>query len=171
MINPSSSFTIQCILNMLSKFLYVVQQILFYEFLIMFCCYADVDFQVLEDKDLDARRLKKTDFNSIINQLRVTPHAKLRLFVSLCRLVVLPLGRPILEGDVQLLETEFSNGYREGNRDLYVSIAKNDGFFLDVTGETISSWNQHWQRVNHRFEEELDKNKDLLKFKGKMFYV
>ena len=85
-INPTSSVKIQCILNMLSKFLYVVQQILFYEFLIMFCCYVDVDFQVLEDKDLDARRLKRTNFNSIINQLRVTPHAKLRLFNPLCLL-------------------------------------------------------------------------------------
>jgi len=101
----------------------------------------------------------------------MTPHAKSRFFVPLCRLVVLPLVRPILEGDVQLLENEFSNGYREGDRVLYVSIAKNDGSCLDVTDETISSWNQHWQRANQRFEEELDKDKDLLKFKGKMFYV
>ena len=125
----------------------------------------------MEDKDLDARRLKRTDFNSIINQLCVTSHAKSQLFVSLCRLVVLLLVRPILEGDVQLLETEFSNGYQKGDRVLYVSIAKNDGSCLDVTVEIVSSWNQHRQRVNHRFEEELDKDKNLLKFKGKMFYV
>ena len=74
----------------------------------------DVNFQVLEDKDLDARRLKRTNFNSIINQLRVTPHAKSRFCVLLCRLVVLPLVGPILENDIQLLETKFSNGYREG---------------------------------------------------------
>ena len=86
-------------------------------------------------------------------------------------LVILPLVRPILEGDIQLLEIELSNGYREGDRVLYVSIAKNDDFSLVVTDETVSSWNQHWQRVNHRFEEELDKDKNLLKFKGKMFYV
>ena len=53
------------------------------------------------------------------------------------------LVRPILEGDVQLLENKFSNGYREGDRVLYVSIAKNDSSRLDVTDETISSWNQH----------------------------
>jgi hypothetical protein len=69
------------------------------------------------------------------------------------------------------LKTEFSNGYRERDRVLYVLIAKNDGSCLDVIDETVSSWNQHWQRVNHRFEEELDKDKYLLKFKGKMFYV
>jgi hypothetical protein len=68
----------------------------------------------LEDKELDARRLKRTDFNSIINQLRMTPHAKSRFFVPLCRLVVLPLVRPILEGDVQLLENEFSNDIEFG---------------------------------------------------------
>ena len=105
----------------------------------MFCCYVDVDLQVLEDKDLDPRRLKRTNFNSIINQLRVTSHAKSRLFVPLYRFVFLPLVRPILEGDVQLLEAEFSNTYREGHRVLYVSIAKNDGFCLDVTDETVSS--------------------------------
>ncbi len=59
------------------------------------------------------------------------------------------LVRPILEGDVQLFENEFSNGYREADRVFYVSIAKNDGSCLDVTNETISSWNQHWQRANH----------------------
>ena len=130
-----------------------------------------VNVQGLEDKDYDARRLKRTDFNSIINQLRAIPYEKSRFCVSLCRLVVLPLVRRILEGDVQLLETEFSNGYREGDRVLYVSIAKNDGSSLDVTDETVSSWDQHWQRANDLFEKELDKDKDLHKFKGKMFYV
>ena len=102
----------------------------------------DVNFQGLEDKNLDARRLKKK-INSIINQLRVIPHAKSRFCVPLCRLVVLPLVRPILEGDVQLLETEFSNGYREGDCVLYVSVTINDGYFLDITDETVSSWDQH----------------------------
>ena len=54
---------------------------------------------------------------------------------------------------------------------LYVSIAKNDGSCLDVINETVSSWTQHWQRANHRFEEELDKDKDLLRFKSKIFYI
>jgi hypothetical protein len=69
------------------------------------------------------------------------------------------------------LENDFFNGYREGARVLYVLIAKNNGSCLDLTDETINFWNQHWQSTNHRFEELLDKNKDLLKFKGKMFYV
>ena len=101
----------------------------------------------------------------------MTPHAKSRFCVPLCRLVVLPLVRPILEGDVQLLETEFFNGYREGDRVLYVSFTKNDGSSLDVTDETVSTWDQHWQRANQCFEKELDKDKDLHKFKGKMLYV
>ena len=57
--------------------------------------------------------------------------------------MVLSLVRPILEGDVQLLETEFSNGYREGDCVLYVSVTINDGYFLDITDETVSSWDQH----------------------------
>ena len=85
--------------------------------------------------------------------------------------MVLSLVRPIIKGDVQLLETEFSNGYREGDRVLYVLIAKNDGYSLDVTDKIVSSWDQHWQCANHRFEKELDEDKYLYKFKGKMFYV
>ena len=115
--------------------------------------------------------MKRLDFNCIVNQLRMIPHIESRFFVPLCRLVVLLLVRPILEGDVQLLKNEFSSGYRECDRVLYVSIAKNNGFYLNVTDETINSWNQHSQRANHRFEKELDKDKDLLKFKGKMVYV
>ena len=36
---------------------------------------------------------------------------KSQFFVSLRRFVVLLLVKPILEGDVQFLEIEFSNGY------------------------------------------------------------
>ena len=87
----------------------------------------------MEEKDYDARRLKKTDFNSIINQLRAIPYEKSQFCVPLCRLVVLPLVRPILEGVVQLLETGFSNGYREGERVLYMLITKTNGSSLDIT--------------------------------------
>ena len=62
--------------------------------------------------------------------------------------MVLLLVRPIFEGDVQLLEIEFSDGYRKGERVLYVSVTKNDGSSLYVTDETVSSWDQHWQRAN-----------------------
>ena len=48
---------------------------------------------------------------------------------------------------------------------MYVSIAKNNDSSLGVTDETVSSWDQHWQRANHCYEKELDKNKDLHKFK------
>ena len=78
--------------------------------------------------------------------------------------MVLPLVRPILEDGVQSLETEFSNVYREGDRVLYVKIAKNDVSCLAIIHETTSSKNQHWQRTNYCFEEELDNDKDLLKF-------
>ena len=54
---------------------------------------------------------------------------------------------------------------------LYVSVTKNDGSSLDVIDETVSSWDQHWQRANQCLQKELDKDKDLHKFKGKMFYV
>lgn len=53
--------------------------------------------------------------------LRTKPYSKLRISIPLCHLFLLPLLRPILEVDVQLLENEFINGYREGDKVLYVS--------------------------------------------------
>ena len=44
---------------------------------------------------------------------------------------------------------------------MYVSISKNDDYYFDVTDETIHSQRQYWQRANHCFEEEMDKDKNV----------
>jgi hypothetical protein len=54
---------------------------------------------------------------------------------SLCPLIPLPIVRPILEIDVQLLENEFVNGYKEGDRVLYVSPYDKDGNTMDIRDE------------------------------------
>jgi hypothetical protein len=94
--------------------------------------------------------LEKTDFNSVINGLRIRPLSKSCLSISLCRLEPLPLVRPILEFDVQLLENEFLNGYREGDRVLYVSIFNDRGDNLCVTEDKVNSWDPIWQQGIHR---------------------
>ena len=84
------------------------------------------------------RKLEKTNFNSVINGLRIRRLSKFCLFVPICRLESLPLVRPILEFDVQLLENEFLNVYREGDRVLYVSIVNDRGESLCVTEDKLN---------------------------------
>ena len=72
-------------------------------------------------------KLEKTNFNYVINGLRIRPHSKSHLSIPICRLEPLPLVRPILKSDVQLLENEYLNGYREGDRVLYVFIINDRG--------------------------------------------
>jgi len=122
-------------------------------------------------EEASKRKLEKTDFNSVINSLRIRPLSKSRLSIPICRLEPLPLVRPILEFDVQLLENEFLNGYREGDRVLYVSIVNDRGESLCVTEDKLSSWGPIWQQANDVFEESLSQDEDLKGFKGKMFWV
>lgn len=46
---------------------------------------------------------------------------------SLCCMISLHAVRPILEVDVQLLENEFKDGYRNGDMVFYVSLVDKDG--------------------------------------------
>jgi hypothetical protein len=74
-----------------------------------------------------------------------------------------------LEIDVQLLENKFVNGYREGDRLLYVSPYDKDGNTIDIRDK--DTWEQHWQSSNKSFEEILKNDKDYERFCGKMFFV
>ena len=79
--------------------------------------------------------------------------------------------RPILEFDVQLLDNEFLNEYREGDRVLYVSIVNDREKSLYVTEDKLSSWDPIWQQVNDVFEESLSRDEDLKVFKDKIFWI
>ena len=91
-------------------------------------------------EETSKRKLEKIDINSLINDLQIQPLSKLCLSIPICRLEPLPLVRPILEFDVQLLENEFLNGYRKGDRVLYVFIVNDRGDSLCVTKDKLSSW-------------------------------
>jgi hypothetical protein len=77
--------------------------------------------------------------------------------------------RPILTIDVQLLENEFVNGYREGDRVLYVSSYDKDENTMDIRDE--DTWGEHWQFFNKSFAEILKNDKDYERFCDKMFFV
>ena len=58
----------------------------------------------------------------------------------------------ILKFDVQLLENEFLNRYREGDSVLYVFIVNDRKERLCVTEDKLSSWIPIWQQVNDVFD-------------------
>lgn len=72
------------------------------------------------------------------------PSCKICLSVPLCHLPPLPLVRPILEVDVQLLKNKFINGYCKGNRLLYIYIMDDRGRIEKAFDATLNGWNEHW---------------------------
>lgn len=62
------------------------------------------------------------------------PYRKSKLSIVICHLIPLTLVRLILELDVQLLEIEFVNSYKDGNRVLYVSPFDKVGRSMDLIG-------------------------------------
>ena len=79
--------------------------------------------------------------------------------------------RPILEFDVQLLENEYFNDYREGDRVLYVSVVNDRGESLCVTKDKLRFSDPMWQQVNNVFEQSFFRDEDLKVFKDKLFWV
>jgi len=73
----------------------------------------------LED---DIRRSQKLDTVSILHDLRLTSTDSSRMRILLCRLVPMPMVRPTLACDLNLLENQFSGGYEEGAHVFYVSV-------------------------------------------------
>ena len=59
--------------------------------------------------------IENTNFNHLMENLRMEPMTKSHLKVPLCHLVLLPLVRSILKMDIQLLENKLVNGYHEGH--------------------------------------------------------
>ena len=92
-----------------------------------------------------------------------------RLSIPLCRFISLPVAKLILRIVVQLLANEFVNGYREGDRVLYVSSYDKDGNTMDI--RDADTWGEHQQSSNKSFEENLKNDKDYEMFCGEMFFV
>ena len=63
--------------------------------------------------------------------------SKSKVLISLCQLILLPIVRPILAINVQLLENKFMNGYREGDRVPYISPYDIDGNTMAIRDKDI----------------------------------
>lgn len=66
------------------------------------------------------------------------------LCVPLCRLLPLPLVRPISEVDVELLKNKSVNKYYEDDRVLYVFIIYDKDKAKEVTQSKYESWDEQW---------------------------
>jgi hypothetical protein len=123
------------------------------------------------ESEMEHRRSLKVDHNGLIESLRLSPRKKSRLQVPLCRMIVMDEVRAVGEVDVQRLESEFVNGYRDGDRVLYISVYNSHEESCELTDDTIGTWSPHWQQVNAEFELELEADADLAPLRRKMFYV
>ena len=71
----------------------------------------------------------------------------------MCHYVVfllLPLARPTFEPEVQLLENEFANGYRDGDKVLYVLNMDDKGRVHKVMHKIYDDWDKQWQLIDDR---------------------
>ena len=68
------------------------------------------------------QKSQNTYFNYVIGTLRIKPQEKSRIFIFICHLVLLVVARLVFEVDMKFLDSKFINGYREGDRVLYISI-------------------------------------------------
>jgi hypothetical protein len=107
----------------------------------------------------------------VISNLRIKPSGKFRIFIPICRLVSLAVVRHVLEVDVQFLENEFINGYREGDKVLYVSVYDKKGNQFELNAEIEATWNVHWHSANASFEEKLLADDNYVGLRNNMFFV
>ena len=114
---------------------------------------------------------QKQDLISVIDQLCMKLEEKSSLKIPLCRLRALLLVCSINEVDVQRIENEFVNGYRDGDRILYITLYNNHKDSFEVSDDIMTSWDDHWKAASNRFDARLSADSDLAHMVGKMFYV
>ena len=94
------------------------------------------------------RMSHKEDTNFVIHEVRMKPLSKSHFNIPICCMRALSLVRPINEIEVQRLEKKFVNGYREGDRAIYVSMYNDVGHDLDVSDDIVASWSSIWMEAN-----------------------
>jgi hypothetical protein len=100
----------------------------------------------IDDAEAEIRNAQKLDSNALIQSLLFLPNTtKCQLLIPLCRMVALPLVRPVLQSDIRRLEQDFWSGYRGGDRCFYVSTTNDQGTSMDVTDDVTATWNEHWK--------------------------
>jgi hypothetical protein len=94
-----------------------------------------------------------------------------RMKIPLCRLIPLPLVRPVLQSDMKHLENDFIFGYNDGDRVMYVSLTNDRGQKQAISDDIKNGWDEHWIAVNTEFEESLEEREELSSLSGFMFFI
>ena len=93
----------------------------------------DGDNKTYQERVWEFTDKRKVNSTSIISSIRVRPKSRLR--IPLCRMVLMPIVRHALNGDISKLEAEFFNGYRDGDRVFVISSTDSKGNFQFVDDE------------------------------------
>jgi hypothetical protein len=102
--------------------------------------------------------------------MRILPKEVSRFDIPHCRMVYMPLIRPILANDIKRLEAEFTHHYKPSSVVSYVSICNKVGEERLVSEEEKAHWGPHWTAVNIEFEAKLVANPHLRFLCGRMFF-
>ena len=116
-------------------------------------------------------RIQKGDSIDILSELRMKPEDLFRLHIPLCRLVAMPMIRPILAYDITKLEQEFAGGYRDGAAVFYVSITNEEGQSEEFSDVEMSNWDPIWREKNELFTCYLDSRRELKQMKNLKFFI
>jgi hypothetical protein len=103
--------------------------------------------------------------------MRIPPMEESWFHIQLCRMVYMPLVRPILANDIKMLEAEFTHGYWNGAPMFYVSMYNDKEEERSVKDEDTNNWDPHWTSVNEEFEAKLASNPHLRFLCGHMFCI
>jgi hypothetical protein len=80
------------------------------------------------------------DINSASKTMHMKCNENLHIFIHVCCMESLPLVYPILKVDTQVLEDEFVDGYRMGNKVLYVYVLDNCENYFYVIEKISIIW-------------------------------
>jgi hypothetical protein len=117
----------------------------------------DVDEPEYTLNEDELRQLLKVNSIKCIEHMRITPKEASRFDIPLCRMIYMPLVRPILALDIKRLEIEFAHGYCQGP-----SVLCNErGEERAVTDADLKSWDPLWTEAHNHFESQLRSNKHL----------
>ena len=123
-----------------------------------------------DDEDEIRTRQKLTPLATISN-LRFQPISVSRFSIPLCRLVAMPLVRPTLQSDLDMLEQEFVHGYRDGAAVFYVTLTDEHGSTHEVTSAVKEKWGSIWNAQNEEFNRYLLSVPELSHMENLMFLV
>jgi hypothetical protein len=123
------------------------------------------------DKEiLQVQMEHKVKIVKVLERHKIHFKTKVWMNIPLYHMISMPVVKSTLKIDVLKMEQLFQMGYQEGDKVLYAFPTNWQGK-KEFVANHIHEWNDHWKALNASFEEALNADEDLQKFRGRMFYV